>query len=149
MTKTTVAPRQSETGVMTRWPFFELSNLFRWPESFFGPLREVPMRIEEFLEDGTMVVRAELPGVDPDKDVEIYVTEGMLHIRAERQQESQVEEKGSYRSEMHYGIYSRTIPLPEGASEKDVAATYKDGILEVRLPVGAQAKRQRIPVNHS
>ena len=83
----------------------------------------------------TQVVRAELAGIDPDKDVEITVHEGMLQINAERQVEKKTEEKGYTHHELRYGSFTRTLPLPEGASESDITATYKDGILEIRVPV--------------
>ena len=67
--------------------------------------------------------------------------------RAERRQESKTEEKGGYRSEFHYGNFVRTLPLPVGASDKDVKATYKDGILEVRIPVDRkEAEAKKVPI---
>ena len=66
----------------------------RWPDLWRTRLLEEvePMRVEEFAEDKTLVVRAEMPGLDPDKDVEIDVSDQTLHIRAERRQETKVEE---------------------------------------------------------
>lgn len=92
------------------------------------------VRIEEFLEDEALVVRAEMPGIDPEKDVEISVHDGMLHMKAERRESSEHKDKSGYRSEFSYGMFERTLPLPAGVSDKDVTATYKDGILEVRVP---------------
>ncbi len=130
-------------------PFAELS---RWPLSpLFSMSREFPMRIEEFADDGHLIVRAELPGVDPDKDIEIVVEAGMLTIRGERRSETKTEKKGEHFSEMQYGSFSRTIALPEGIGEQDVTATYRDGILEVRLPVPkapAAKPATRIEVKH-
>lgn len=96
------------------------------------------IRVEEHREDGAVVVRAELPGVDPDKDIEITVTDGALQLRAHREERHQEEQEGRYRSEFHYGSFSRRVPLPQGASEDDVEATYHDGILEVRVKVEEQ-----------
>lgn len=128
------------------WPFA------RWPDLWRSRLLEEiePMRVEEFEEDKTLVVRVEMPGLDPDKDVEIDVSDQKLHLRAERRQESKVEEKGRYRSEFRYGSFTRTVPLPAGATDKDVKATYKDGILEVRIPVDeGRAAARRIPIQRS
>jgi HSP20 family protein len=108
------------------------------------------MRIEEFREGDTLVVKAEMPGMDPEKDIQIDVSDQTLRIRAERREESKTEEKGSYRSEFRYGSFSRQVPLPAGASEDDVKATYKDGILEVRVPVDqAKAEARTIPIQRS
>lgn len=92
------------------------------------------MRVEEYLEDGTCVIRAELPGIDPDKDVEITVADGVVHLRAEREERSDEKRPDGYRSEFRYGRLSRSIRLPQGADETDVTASYEDGILEIRVP---------------
>ena len=120
---------------------------FDWPELF----RSAPtLRVEEYMEGDTLVIRAELPGIDPDKDVEITIGDGLLHIHAERRQEEKVEEKDLYRSELRYGAFTRTMPLPAGAGEKDFDASYKAGILEIRVPVEQQkVEATKIPVRTS
>lgn len=108
-----------------------------------------PMRLEELLEDDTLVIRAELPGMDPEKDVEIEVADGMLHIRAEREERSEEERGDGYRSEFRYGSFVRAIRLPEGTTDEDITASYKDGILEVRVPAPPKAVEKsaaRIPI---
>jgi HSP20 family protein len=92
------------------------------------------MKLEEFLEGDTCVIRAELPGIDPDKDVEISVSDGVMHLSAQREEHSEEERPDGYRSEFRYGRLARSIRLPQGAKEEDVTASYKDGILEVRVP---------------
>jgi HSP20 family protein len=103
------------------------------------------MRMEEFVEGDTLVIRAELPGIDPEKDVEITVENGVLTIAAERREEVVEGEAGKsgYRSEFRYGSYRRSMTLPAGATEDDVKATYADGILEVRVPVGVEKPTTR------
>ena len=98
------------------------------------------LRVEDEMDDGRYEVRAEIPGVDPAKDIDITVHDGMLTIKAVRSQA--VESHG--RSEFSYGAFARSIPLPAGADVEDVHATYEKGILVVSVPVpnGApQAKR--------
>lgn len=104
------------------------------------------LRLEEFTQDGSLVIRAEMPGIDPDKDVEISMHDGMLHIRAERRESSETKDTSEFRSEFRYGMFERTLPLPAGVSETDVTATYKDGILEVRLPKASGATTATVPV---
>ena len=130
------------------WPsLFGSRRLFDWPESWTELMEQSDLKVEEFQEDGKLVVRAEMPGIDPDKDVEITVTDHTLHLRAERRSESKTEDKKGFRSEFHYGSFSRSIPLPAGATEDDVKATYTDGILEVRFPIDtADAEATKIPV---
>lgn len=108
------------------------------------------MKVEEFQEDGTFVVRAELPDVDPDKDVDITIQDGKLRIEAQRMQRSEHKDDKRYRSELRYGSFRRVLPLPPDAVADDVKATYKNGMLEVRLPVDAKrAAAERIPIQRS
>ena len=114
------------------WPAFEGADL---------------LRTEEIVDDKQVVVRAELPGIDPDKDVEITVSDHTLRITAERRETTTSDEKGMYRSEFRYGRFAREVTLPAGASDEGVKATYKDGILEVRVPLArakAEARKVRI-----
>jgi HSP20 family protein len=92
------------------------------------------VRVEEFVDGEECVMRAELPGIDPRKDVELTVVDGVLHLSAKREERSEEERSDGYRSEFRYGQLTRDFRLPEGATDADVRATYKDGILEVRVP---------------
>jgi HSP20 family protein len=131
--------------------FERMSEL--WPVRRFGlPLvsrrlfLEGFIPVDEYQEDGTLVVRAELPGIDPDKDVELTVTGDLLHIKAERREEEHGDGTGYVRQEMHYGSFTRTLPLPHGVTEADVKASYKDGILEIRVPSPAVEAGTKIPI---
>jgi HSP20 family protein len=93
------------------------------------------IRLEDEMEDGRYLLRAELPGIDPAKDVEISVREGQLTIKAERSEKK--ETKG--RSEFCYGSFVRSVTLPAGANEDDIKATYDKGILTVSVAVPGQA----------
>jgi HSP20 family protein len=104
------------------------------------------IRVDEFQDDGTLVIRAELPGIDPDKDVELTISDGMLRIVAERREEEKTEEKGYLHHELRCGCFTRTLPLPEGVSEADIKADYKDGILEIRVPAPEPAPAAKIPI---
>lgn len=108
----------------------------RWFTDWFDASvdRPSPIRLEEYVDSGTTVIRAEIPDVDPDNDVDISVHDGVLHIRAERKEKSASTDKSFYRTEFRYGAFERTVPLPSGATANDVQATYKDGVLEVRVP---------------
>jgi HSP20 family protein len=97
------------------------------------------IRVEEYVDGETYVIRAELPGLDPNRDIELSVDDGVLHLRAERTERTEEERPDGFRSEFRYGRMSRSVRLPEGASDADVTATYKDGILEVRMPAPPEA----------
>ena len=125
---------------------FGLPDLFElWNRPNFGfagrlnrLMEEPELKVEEYREDGTLVIRADLPGIDPDKDVQMTVTDGVLHLRAERREEKETSDRDYRRTEIRYGAFSRTLPLPPGAVDDDVKASYKDGVLEVRVPVKAE-----------
>lgn len=134
MKGTTMAP-----ATVDPWPSW--FTRLGFPE-MWNPFGEQHMKVEEYREDGTLVVRAELPGVDVD-DVEITVSDGVLRIHAERTEESKDEEKDHYRSEFHYGSFTRTLALPLGAHEEEVSASYDDGILEVRVPLSEERASPR------
>ena len=122
---------------------FRAMSFPRWWEA--GDL----IRVEEFREDETLVIRADLPGIDPDKDVELTISDRTLHIEAERREEEKREEKGYVRRELRYGSLSRSLPLPEGATEADITATYKDGVLEIRIPEPKHEPAKKIAISKS
>jgi len=143
------AKEDEMNAVMRRSTVSPLTELFDWFESGWPMVADWrrdgghALRIEDRLEDDRYVVRAEIPGIDPDKDVEITVSDGVLTISAERREE--ISEKG--RSEFHYGSLIRRVALPTGAVEDKVLARYQDGILEVTVPIETvQVEPRTIPV---
>lgn len=125
------------------WPFTRFPE---FPE--FGLLGNLGhqgadmIRVEEFLEDDRLVVRAEIPGIDPENDIEVTISHGALHIDVMREQKAEHKERDGFRTEFRYGSFSRTIPLPAGTYETEVKATYDNGILEIRLPVAKTTTRK-------
>jgi HSP20 family protein len=128
-------------------------SIFDWPARSMEMWRHLlesddSIRVEEFTDGDELVVRAEMPGVDPEHDVEVSIVDGALNIRAERRQERTVDDRHVRRSELRYGSFSRTIALPAGTKESDIKATYKDGILEVRAPIERHPmKSSSIPIS--
>ncbi|MFI7033961.1 Hsp20/alpha crystallin family protein [Microbispora rosea] len=131
-----------------RFPFPELLELLESPVYGFRPFGQI-IRVEDFVADGRYVLRAELPGVDPDKDLEVTVGHGVLHIRAEKTKEAE-DAKEPRRSEITYGAFSRSVTLPTTAREEDVTAVYRDGVLEVTVCLEEEHKTadRRIVVQH-
>lgn len=91
-------------------------------------------RVEEYRDGETIIVRVELPGIDPDQDADVSISNGVLTIKVERREQMEHTEKNEYRSEFRYGSFSRSIPLPSSCREEDVRASYRDGVLEIRVP---------------
>jgi HSP20 family molecular chaperone IbpA len=113
-----------------------------WFDAEFAP-RTHPIRIEENLTDQDYTLRAEMPGMDPDKDVHVAVVDGVLTIRAERKEE----QKTVHHSEFRYGSLRRSLRLPGNADVDKITATYDKGILTVTVPLTAAAPAgKQIPV---
>ena len=97
--------------------------------------------------DGDLVVQLDLPGIDPDKDVQVTLQDGVLCITGERR-ETGGGDGGYYRREWHYGAFERGFALPEGATGEGITASYRDGVLEVVAPKAIQrAEPRQIPVS--
>lgn len=94
--------------------------------------------------DNAIEVSIELPGMDM-KDIEVAVSDDMLTIKGEKKIERQEEKKGYYLSERSYGVIYRAIPLPPGVDPDKAEATFKNGVLTIRLP---QTEEARSKVKH-
>lgn len=132
-----------------------MDDLFdRLSERFFGPEgRERSVwgtegwmpAIESCAENGNLIVKADLPGIDP-KEVSISVVGNQLMIEGERKREEKKEEKDYFYQELSYGKFTRTIPLPEGAEVDKIKANYKNGVLEITVPAPKQLAAKRIQI---
>lgn len=102
--------------------------------------------VEVRQQNGQLEVCAELPGLNPE-DVKVEVTNDALVIHGERKYEQEKQEGGAYRSERRYGEFYREIALPEGVNTEQARAQFRNGVLEVTLPMPEQASRRRqIPI---
>jgi HSP20 family protein len=135
-----VVTRVKNGNTVQKRPTDLFETLFSdWPTMFRRPFVVVPegldaIRADEFVEDGIAVVRVEMAGIDPEKDVQISLDGDVLHISAERREEDEKLERDYTRRELRYGSFRRDLLVPTGTSEADVTASYKDGILEIRVP---------------
>ena len=93
-------------------------------------------------EEGAIVATAELPWLSKE-DLEVNITENLL-VRAEKKKEEEVEEESYFGSERSYGAFMRGIKLPRGGSNGYGQATFKNSILEVRIPLADEVKRTGI-----
>lgn len=126
---------------LRRDPRIVVPDIIDWFEEPFLTLRPylagpATIRVEDYTEDGYYVVRAEIAGVDPEKDLEVTVGGGFLTIHAERSSKTE----GRHHSEFRYGSFARTLQLPPGADSDAVTAGYADGILTVKVAVKGEEK---------
>jgi len=123
-----------------------LGDVTDWFELEF-PLRTGHMiRVEDLMTEHEYVLRAELVGIDPEKDVQVSVENGILTIHAERKDETQTR----HRSEFRYGMFQRSVRLPANADEQHVTAKYGKGILQITVPLKAtEPKAKQIKIAKS
>jgi HSP20 family protein len=99
-------------------------------------------RVEAFQKGDQYLVRAELPGLKKE-DINVDVTDDAITIQGERRSEHEEEREGYRHSEVSYGQFYRTIPLPEGAIAESAKASFKDGLLQVTVQAPPEASRGR------
>ena len=101
--------------------------------------------IEMFERDDRLVIQAELPGLGVD-DVSVEVADGVVTISGERREQREDDGGRFRRTERLYGRFSRSITLPEGVRAEDVQATFRDGMLELTVPLPQQSQRRVVQI---
>jgi HSP20 family molecular chaperone IbpA len=114
-----------------------------WRQSDEGRDKPHTPRAEDYMTDGRYVIRMELPGINPDKDLDIAVEGDSLKVIARRHESEKHEGK---RTEFRYGLFSRTIPLPRGVAAENVSADYDKGVLTISMLMPVV---QQIPIQVS
>ena len=157
--------KEKETkAVAPRRPFMDLSRWERdmermmedfcgrrtrpwWPEKWFRTeeMEVTAPAVDLYEEKDDIVVKAELPGIDKN-NIEVNLTDHTLTIKGEKKKEEEVKEENYYRSERSYGSFLRTLELPKDVHADKVKASFKNGILEVRIPKTEEAKAKEIKV---
>lgn len=155
---TAVAPhRQAELlprwGDMDRWFDRMFEDFWRRPlasrlrtEGWLpgAEIMRVPA-VDVFEEKDEVVVKAELPGLSKD-DVQVQITGSVLTLKGEKKKKEEVKEEDYYFCERSRGSFSRSLELPHEVKADQVKASFKDGVLEVRLPKTEEAKRKSVSV---
>jgi len=102
--------------------------------------------IEVSRREGSYVVRAELPGLKPE-DVKLEIENGALILLGERKVQREEDREGVRQTEIQYGRFYRTIPLPDGADVEQARANFENGVLEVTVPLPEEkGRRKQIPI---
>ena len=101
--------------------------------------------VESFLRGGELVVRADLPGIDP-KHVELAVEDDRLMIKGERQKVDEQKRDNEFYREVSYGRFERSVPLPAGVDPDTVKAEYHDGVLEITMKAPKNVKPKKVPI---
>ncbi|HEX8960503.1 MAG TPA: Hsp20/alpha crystallin family protein [Geobacteraceae bacterium] len=137
---------------MERWfeeafrrPFFGPSWMprLKLPEMMGG---DVSTSVDIYEEGDNVVVKAEVPGMKKD-DIEVNLTEDTITISGQKKSEEKVERKDFYRLERSFGSFTRKLRLPADIQTDKAKATFKDGVLEVRIPKAPSAKARKVTID--
>jgi len=141
-------------ATLVRWaPFSELASLQNEMSRFMNGLAEGNGRATQswiptadvWETENEVVYAFDLPGIPEDR-ISVELDEGALTITAEREREEKVEEGRYYRFERRFGSFTRTIGVPQGATEQSVRAEYRNGVLEVHVAKPEQPKARKIEI---
>jgi len=101
--------------------------------------------VDVYREEDNLVVKAELPGIKK-KDLDISLEDDVLTIKAEKKKEEVKEDSDHYISERHFGQFTRRMKMPFPVDEENITATFKNGLLEMRLPKAEETGKKRIEI---
>ena len=141
-------------ATLVRWePFREIAALQSEMSRFMNGLLEGDGRtnqawvpaLDVWETENEIVYAVDLPGITED-DISVELDDGALTISASRERTHEESEDRFYRFERRYGTFARTVGVPQGVSESDISADYKDGVLEVHVKKPEQPKPKRIQV---
>jgi HSP20 family protein len=142
-------------GALTAWsPFREFERMARRFESPFPRLFEdfedkfadvFTPAIESYVKDGNLVVRADVPGLEP-KDLDVSILGNVLTVKGERKNEQEVKKDDYLRREVSYGAFERRTSLPEGAATDKVRASFKNGVIEITVPLAKDTVAKKVQI---
>ena len=118
---------------------FDADFFTRPPEKNWSPSLDIQEK------NGTYMVKADLPGLKKE-DIHLELGDGYLTLTGERKYEQEENEDNYRRIERTHGTFQRSLKVPEGLTEKDIKAKYRDGVLEVTIPTPKVEKPKAINV---
>ncbi len=104
-------------------------------------MRAMMPEIEQYETDGEVVVKASVPGVSKE-NLEVNIDEESVTIHGEMQKKEEEKKEHRYYSEMSYGEFERTVPLPTSVDPQNAQAHLENGVLEIRVPKKAEAQQK-------
>jgi HSP20 family protein len=140
---------------LVRWePFRELTSLHNEMSRWLNGAMEGPGRVTQswvpaldvWETESDVVYSFDLPGI-PEEKISIEVSDGTLTVSAEREKVEEVSDERYFRFERRFGTFSRAVGLPQGVNEDKIAASYRDGVLEIRVPKPEEQKPKRIALS--
>jgi HSP20 family protein len=139
-------------ATLVRWePFRELASLQSEMSRLMNGLYEGSGRatqnwvpaLDVWETENEIVYAFDLPGI-PEEKISVEVSDDTLTVSAERERVDQESGDRFFRFERRYGSFSRAVGLPQGVDESKISASYKDGVLELRVPKPEEQKPRKI-----
>ena len=125
---------------MWRHPFASFGRPL-WPGLRTPELEVASPTVDVFRKGNDVLVKAEIPGMTKE-DVDVTITDDRITISGEKKKEEKVEEKDYYRYESSAGSFSRTLRLPEDVQTDKAKASFKNGVLEIKIPMTEEARKK-------
>jgi len=118
-----------------------------WPRFKMPEMEELSPKVDIFEEGDNFVMKAEVPGLKKE-EIEVNISDDMITISGEKKKEEKIEKKDYYRMERSYGSFTRSFRMPQGVQTDKAKATFKDGVLELKVPKTEEAKKKekKIPI---
>jgi len=142
-------------GALSPWrPFHELERMARRWESPLSRLFEgfednydeaFTPAVESYVKNGNLVVRADVPGLEL-KDLDVSIIGNVLCVKGERKSEHEVKKEDYLHREVSYGAFERRMTLPEGAAADKVKASFKNGVIEITVPLAKETVSKKVPI---
>jgi len=139
-------------------PFSEMERMMadfmRRPFSMFPAMwprmevieEEMIPAVDIYEENDSVIAKVELPGMKKE-DISVEISNGILKIAGEKKREEKVEKKNYYRIERSSGAFERRISLPVETQDDKAKATFKDGVLQIKIPKSEEAKKKERKIN--
>jgi HSP20 family protein len=139
-------------NALTRWrPFTEFGDLHTRLDRLFedvvasGERRDWTAAVDVIKKDDKLVVRADMPGLKPE-DIKIKVEDDILTVSGEHEESEEEKDENFVRRERRYGSFSRSMALPSGVDADKIDASFKDGVLEVTVPLPKQSEAKAVEI---
>jgi HSP20 family protein len=129
-----------------RQPFSFFGHHPMWPRTGFPGKEMISPTVDIFEEDKEVVVKAEIPGMKKS-DISIDIDENSITISGEKKQEKKVDKKDYHRVECSYGSFCRSFRLPDTVNSDKAKASFKNGVLEIRMPKSGKGKKKQISIS--
>lgn len=143
--------RPLDTSTLTGTPFGSLFDRVLGSDSFGSPAWNNGLEggfypaVDVYEEEGSFVFAVDLPGLKRE-DVEVIIEDNVLSLSGSRSLSQNVKEDSYRRLERCYGRFSRHFTLPGNVDSSKVDATFKEGVLEIRVPKSEAAKSRRVEI---